>query len=260
MSIAITRPGAEQERAANGELPDRAAAPDRDRVARLDVAELGGHVAGRKDVRQEQDLLVGEAVGNLDRADVGIRNPHIFGLPARVAAEDVRIAKQARRRVAPQLFRGLSIGIAAFAAGIEAVAAEEAFAAGDRERHDDPVAHFQIADAAADLDDLAHRFMAEHVAALHRGNHAVIDVEVGTADRAGGDFDDRVAGVLDLRVGHALAANVMLAVPSQRFHCGSLFSRRGRSAPRRQHNCVRVDLFRPSIASRERRSAAGWGR
>ena len=46
--------GPEQEGAADGELPDRAAAPDGDRVARLDVAVLGGHVAGREDVGEEE--------------------------------------------------------------------------------------------------------------------------------------------------------------------------------------------------------------
>lgn len=37
--------GAEQERAADRDLTDRAAAPNRDRVARLDVAEVSCHVA-----------------------------------------------------------------------------------------------------------------------------------------------------------------------------------------------------------------------
>ena len=53
--------GAEQEGAADRELADRAAAPDGDRVAVLDVAELGRHVAGREDVGEEQHLLVGQA-------------------------------------------------------------------------------------------------------------------------------------------------------------------------------------------------------
>lgn len=126
--------------------------------------------------------------------------------------------------MAPHLFGGLSIGIGAFAAGKKAVAAKEAFAAGDRERHDNPIASLQIGDGAADLDHLAHGFMAEYVAALHRGNHAVIDVEVGTADCAGGHLDDGVATGLDFRIGDALAPNVMLAVPCKGFHSRSLRS------------------------------------
>jgi hypothetical protein len=53
--------------------PTGPGAEDGDRLAALDVAELGAHVARREDVRQEQDLLVGEVVLDLDRADVGER-------------------------------------------------------------------------------------------------------------------------------------------------------------------------------------------
>src|SRR5436190_278693 len=52
--------GAEQVRALDRELADRPAAPDGDDVSRLDAAGLGGHVARRKDVRQEEHLLVTE--------------------------------------------------------------------------------------------------------------------------------------------------------------------------------------------------------
>src|SRR5919107_1380634 len=45
--------GAEQARARHSELPDGAAAPDGDGVARLYVAHLGAHVAGREDVGEE---------------------------------------------------------------------------------------------------------------------------------------------------------------------------------------------------------------
>ena len=50
------------------------------------------------------------------------------------------------------------------------------------------------------------------------GNDAVEDVQVGAADRAGRHLDDGVARMLDLRIGHALAAHVALAVPGQCFH------------------------------------------
>ena len=59
-SIADHALGAEQERAFHRELPDRAAAPDRDGVARLDVAHVRAHVACREDIGQEQHLLVGQ--------------------------------------------------------------------------------------------------------------------------------------------------------------------------------------------------------
>jgi hypothetical protein len=74
-------PDSEQERGADRELPDWTAAPDRNGVARLDLRIDGRHVAGRKNVGQEKRLFVGDAVRNLDRADVGHRDPKIFAWP-----------------------------------------------------------------------------------------------------------------------------------------------------------------------------------
>ena len=156
--------GAEQEGAADRELPDRAAAPDRDRLAAFQVAEIRRHVAGREDVGQEKDLLVAQAVGNLDRTDIGVGHPQIFGLAAGVAAEKMRVTEQAGGRIAPELRGIFMIGVGALAARIEAVAAEEALAAGDRERHDDAVADLQLLVLGPDLDHLAHGLMAEDVA------------------------------------------------------------------------------------------------
>ncbi len=91
--------------------------------------------------------------------------------------------------------------------------AEEAFAAGDGEGDHDPVADLQLAVAFADLDHLAHGFMAQDVALFHARHDPVEEVEVGAADGAGRDLDDGVAIVLDLGVGNALAADVVFAVP-----------------------------------------------
>ena len=73
-------------------------------------------------------------------------------------------------------------------------AALVAAAAGDREGDDHPVARLDLLDRLAGLDDLAHEFMAEDVARLHRRDEAVVEVQVGAADRRRGDPDDRVAG------------------------------------------------------------------
>ena len=67
--------GAQQEATADCHLPDRPAAPDRDRVAWLDVAEFRPHIPGRKDVRKKQHLFVGELVRNFYRPDIGERHP-----------------------------------------------------------------------------------------------------------------------------------------------------------------------------------------
>ena len=89
--------GAEQVGALDRELADRAAAPDRDDVAGLDAAHVGGHVAGREDVGEKQHLVVVQALGDLDRSDVGERHARVFGLAAGVAAEQVRVAEDAAR-------------------------------------------------------------------------------------------------------------------------------------------------------------------
>jgi len=60
--------------------------------------------------------------------------------------------------------------------------------------------------------------MTEDVAFFHRGHDAVEQMEVRTADRAGGDLDDGIASVLDFWIRHALAADVVLAVPRKGFH------------------------------------------
>ncbi len=141
--------GAEQERAADRHLPDRAAAPDGDRVALLDVAEIRRHVAGRENVGEEQHLLVAQARRHLDRPDIGVGHAQILRLAAGKAAEKVRIAEQAGRRMTPQRL-GLFLAflrIGPLAAGEGAALAEEAFAAGDDEGHDHPVADLQVGDA-----------------------------------------------------------------------------------------------------------------
>src|SRR3712207_7871961 len=61
---------AEQQRAGDGELPDRAAAPDGDGVAGAYVAVLGGHVAGREDVSQEEHLRSEEHTLNSSHANI----------------------------------------------------------------------------------------------------------------------------------------------------------------------------------------------
>ena len=71
---------------------------------------------------------------------------------------------------------------------------------------------------AADLDDLAHRLVAEDVARLHGRQVHVVQVQVRAADAGGRDLDDHVRRVLDLRVRDGVAPDVGLAVPAERFH------------------------------------------
>src|SRR5262249_12991574 len=73
-----------------------------------------------------------------------------------------------------------------------------------------------------DLDDLAHRLVADDVALLHGRHEAVVQVQVAAADGGRGDPDDAVGRVGDLRVGDVIDADVAGAVPAYRFHDFSL--------------------------------------
>ena len=210
--------GAEQIGALDRELTDRTAAPDRHRVARLDLAVLGRHVAGREDVGEKQDLLVGEGVRHLQRSDVGKRDARVFRLAAGIAAVHVRVAEQARRGIAVELLRHPRIRIRVVAQRPELLLAEVAAAARDGERHHDAIADLQPRVVLADLDDLAHELVAEHVALLHRRDVAVVDVQIGAADRRRRDLDDGVARIEDDRVRNGLDLDLLCAFPADGSH------------------------------------------
>ena len=111
------------------------------------------------------------------------------------------------------------VRVAVVAQRPQAALTEEAVAARDRKRHNHLVAHRQfVADALAHLDHFAHELVAQNVAALHRGNEAVVQVQVAAANGGRGDFDDRVTGVQDLGVGNLGHAHIVFAVPAKRFH------------------------------------------
>jgi hypothetical protein len=60
--------------------------------------------------------------------------------------------------------------------------------------------------------------MAEYVTLFHRWHDTVEQMQVRTADRAGGDLDDGIAAMFDLGIRHPVASNLVLAMPGQRFH------------------------------------------
>jgi hypothetical protein len=197
--------GTEQLRAGDGELTDRAGAPDGNHLAALDVAELGAHVARREDVRQEQHLFVAELVVlDLDRPDVRERDACVLRLAARVAAGEVRVAVDPGDRVTEHLLRRHCVRIRVLTERVELVLAVVAAPAGDRERHDDAIALLEVRHSAAGLDDLAHELVAEDVAALHRRHVAVVEVQVRAADGCGRDPHDHVLAHENLGVGNVL--------------------------------------------------------
>ncbi len=215
------------------ELADRPRAPHRDRVAALDVAHLRAHVAGREDVGEEQDLLVVEAGRDLQRPHVRERHADVLRLPARVAAEHVRVAEQPRRRVPPQRGRDGGVGVRVLAEGGLAFDARRARAARDGEGDDDPIPDAEVLHPRADLYHLPHELVPEHVALLHGGDEAVVEVQVGAADGGRRHADDRVALVQDPRIGDLDDVDLLLAEPAVRFHWGGLLVRSITPSPRR---------------------------
>ena len=121
--------------------------------------------------------------GILTGADVGVGHAHIFGLPAGIAAGQMRVAEQAGGGVAEHLVGHILVAVGALADRKIAALALVAFAADDRERHDDPVADLQLLVLGADLDDLAHELVAHDVADLHAG-HEAVDRDAGRSRRS----------------------------------------------------------------------------
>src|ERR1051326_2273532 len=89
--------GSENESASDGELAHRAAAPDGHRVAWLNIAIFRAHITGGKDVREKDDLLVGNAGGNFQWTHVSKGDTGILCLSAGVSTEHVCIAEQSGR-------------------------------------------------------------------------------------------------------------------------------------------------------------------
>jgi hypothetical protein len=71
---------------------------------------LRSHVSGGEDVREKQDLLIAEVVGDLQKTDIGI-GTGILSLCASIFANQVRISEETAWRVAPQVLGHPSIWI-----------------------------------------------------------------------------------------------------------------------------------------------------
>ena len=131
-------------------------------------------------------------------------------------------AEQAGGRLSHGLARHLSIGIGSVTARIESLLAEPTPTTADREWNNDPIADRKIGDLGTEFDHLAHILMTEYVSALHGGLITVEEMKVGTADRAGRDFNDCVARMLNLGIWYSVNAHIPFTVPAKCSHCVSL--------------------------------------
>jgi hypothetical protein len=187
-------------------------------------------VAGRKDVGQHEDLLVGHAFGDPVGRGAGVRDADVAGLGAvEPAAEDPAASSRA-------------LPVAALAAELAGSAAADA---GDEY----PVARREPVHAVADLLDGSHGLVAENPPRTYLRYIAGQDVQVGAADRRRVNPDDGVAFVSDLRVRNFLPGPLARAVVHERSHVRlrvSLSSqlkpcrgRRRRDTGRRSHGADR---------------------
>src|SRR3954469_23858184 len=96
----------------------------------------------------------------------------------------MRIAVQPGGGMAKHLVGEVLVAIAAFTDGKITASALLAFATCDGERHDDAFADLELAHITAEFNDFTHELVAHDVAMLHARHEAVVEVQIGTADRA----------------------------------------------------------------------------
>ena len=112
---------------------------------------------GRQHVGEVDEAVVGRAFGDLDRAELRLRDAQELGLAARDLAVELGVAEQRRARAVLVDLRGLALRH-------QALVAHAAVPAGDVERDHDAVAGLDVRHLGADLLDDAHRLVAEDVA------------------------------------------------------------------------------------------------
>ena len=103
-------------------------------------------------------------LGNLDGAYIGEGHAHVLRLPPGIAAAKVRVAEQAGAAVRSCRLAGAAFGLVLSHSDHRLFLAKETLAAADGKRHHHAVTLHQVLDVAADLEHLAHEFMAEDVA------------------------------------------------------------------------------------------------
>jgi hypothetical protein len=118
-------------------------------------------------IGQEQEAVIGWAVGYHERSVVGVRDAQQLGLSAGHLPIQLRVAEQRCSGAVLVNLRGLTLGL-------QSDAAHEAMPARDVERDNHPVTDLQVRHAGADRFDDTHRFVTEHVTGGHeRGHHRV---------------------------------------------------------------------------------------
>lgn len=142
--------GAHEVGAEGGAESDGALAEDGDVIAKLDGTAFGGGKAGGGDGGEEDDLFVGEGIGDGGEVGLGVRDADVFGLAAIDGVAETPAA--------------------ALAAALGGVAAEAGFAlaAGGDGADENPLAGFVVIDAIPEFVNHANGFMADGEARADR--------------------------------------------------------------------------------------------
>src|SRR6185437_2045453 len=194
------------------ELPDRPQAEHGHAAAGRDVGVLDRLPRRGQDVGQVEEALVGRPRRDLDRPEVRHRHPQELRLPAGHLPVQLGVAEQRRPGVVLVVLRRLALRV-------PLPLAHPAAPAGDVERDNHPVARAHVRRRLrAGLFHDAHGLVAEDVTAVEERAEHVVQVDVRTADRGGGDPHDRVGRLLDLRVGYFLDPHVLGGVPHYGLH------------------------------------------
>ena len=199
------------QRTAQGELADGAEPEHGEGVVAADVGVVHRLPGRREDVGEVEEALVGQVARQLDGAEVGVRHPDALRLSAGHGAVEARVAEEAGALALRDVLGGLALGE-------EATLAHPAAAARDVEGHDDAIAGLEGRDVGAHLLDDAHELVTQHVTGLQVGSERPVEVQVGAADRGGGDADDGVGGLLDDGIGYLGHTDVLDAVPGECSH------------------------------------------
>ena len=158
---------------------------------------LIGEILGAR--RRAGDIACGERLRYVDNRAIGVRHMQIFALAAFAVGSSEIAAVQAT--------------------GFEAGLARRAFAAADRERHDDEIAGFGGSHVSADLSDDADGLVSDRGTG---GVHVLTAVgpQVGPAYARANNTDNQVAGLFDGGNGTMFDAHIARPVVDGRFHDG----------------------------------------
>jgi hypothetical protein len=195
----------------DGEQPDGAAAEHADRVARLDLGHVRAEIPGGEDVGEQDGLVVGHPGRKLDQRRIGQWHAGEFGLEAVEGPSRLRAAEERRPSRLP-------VGVGVVALRLIPRGAVRAMPAADGRGDDHPVADLEVAHRRADLLDDSHPFMTKDRAGHHARHRPADHVQVGATDGARREADDSVRGLLDLRLGDVVEADVPDSVEYDGLH------------------------------------------